>query len=148
MAENEGISPPKTVLGDRESEYLLGRLKNQLASGEGSNVPPQLRGGVRIPLVTGLKILSHTTVSAGDKFVLTWWEPEGLSNISHYNVLAMRQTDKRTSLGQTMTTRPPAIIILSVDVATAVSFRVQTVLKNGLSSSIDDSPSCAALVSP
>lgn len=127
---------------DQELDFLVSRLKNQVGAGEGSNFPPRLIGGRRVPLVSALKTVRATNFSGGTEFVLTWLDVE-LPNVNGYNVYVtgLLSDNKQPALVG-LFKRSPAQFRVESNIATKVTFTVQTVLNNGLVSPIDISPSC------
>lgn len=134
------------MVTDREQDYLLSRLKNQTSSGEGSNIPPILKAGLRIPYVTGLKVLGTTTTAAGTDVVIGWNEPESPNNIRCYVAHAFGPFGINQPSTSCTVTHSPAHLLIQSPTAVPIIIKVQTVLNNGLSTSIDDAPSCVSLV--
>lgn len=131
---------------DREQDFIVSRLKNQTGAGEGANVPPAMKGGYRIPFVTGIKLLEKTTSAAGIMVTIGWDEPTDYNNIRCYNVYAYGILGNDQPVGPYSTTRSPCHVLLQSPTDTTVVFKVQTILNNGFSTPIDTAPSCAISV--
>jgi hypothetical protein len=134
---------------DQELDFLLARLKNQTGAAEGSNFPPRLIGGRRVPLVTGLKTIRAHSFSGGTEFVISWLDVE-LPNVNGYNVYVtgLLSDNKQPALVG-LFKRSPAQFRVESNIATQVTFTVQTVLNNGMVSELSQSPSCTGLtISP
>lgn len=136
------------ILHDHELEYLVARLKNQTESGEGTHIPPRLKAGTRIPLVTGLRVISQTTNRTGTKVVLAWNNVEETPDVRvrEYSVYALGIYNGSQPYGPFSTLVSPIEIPLQLEAAKVVTFSVKTVLINGLSSDIEESPTCTASI--
>ena len=136
------------ILHDHELDYLVSRLKNQTGSGEGLNLPPRLKGGYRIPFVTGVRVLSQNNTDAGTKIVIGWDAAPSSSDlvVREYAVYALGVFGTTQLHGPFSVTNSPVEIMLQLDAPRVVTFKVKTVLTNGLSSSLDNSPTCSASV--
>lgn len=126
-----------------EDEFVLARLKNTTKSAEGSNLPPQLSAGIRVPLVTGLKINRTTLFNTNTsiQYILTWNNAIG-SNIDHYNIYISNSSDpKGTITSPLIIKNSPAYILVPVspNANSKNIITLQTVLSNGLMSPINNS---------
>lgn len=131
---------------EKELDFLVGRLFNKTGSAEGTNLPPRLIAGRRVPVVSALKTFRAQSYSGGTEFTLTWLDVTDVPNVSGYNiyVTGLLSANAQPSLIATAK-RSPAIFRLESNTATQVTFVVQTVLQNGMVSDIDKSPSCTGL---
>lgn len=128
-----------------DSTFVTEIAVNQLGSAEGSLLPPKQKGQFRVPFVTGLRVLKRRTYLAGTEFTLTWQEPEGLTNIAHYNVYVTGLLDNnKTPQGPSTVQRSPAVIRLVSGSLSRISFIVQTQLKNGMVSDLRESPTVSS----
>ena len=128
-----------------DSAFITETSVNQLGVAEGSLLPPRQKGQFRVPFVTGLKIMKRRAYLGGTEFTLTWQEPEGISNISHYNVYVVGLLDNnKTPQGPATVQRSPAVVRLVSGALTRLSFIVQTSLKNGMVSDLRESPTVSS----
>lgn len=135
---------------DFENEFSIKRIKNQTGTAEGTQMPPQLKGGIRVPFVQNLKILRAENYSAGTQFTLSWDSPEynPTVQISHYTIYVKSINSGQAEVSQTPVTvkNSPAIIKVDSSNATRAIMTVQTVLKNGQTSNVDESPTVVGKV--
>lgn len=123
-----------------EDDYIIQRLVNQGSAAEGSILPPRQTGEFRIPVVNTLQIAQTQPYFGGVTFTLTWNEPSSLTNVSHYSVYVQGLSGNVQPQGPFNTQRSPANIRLVTSGVTAVTFIVQTVMKNGQVSDFAASP--------
>ena len=126
----------------KEQGYALERLINPRGAAEGSTLPPRQRGRSRVPRVTNLTNPRTQTWMGGTQFTLIWDEPEVSRNaISHFNIYVINLLDANEApLGPWTAARSPAEIYIPIRQQTPCTLIVQTVLKNGLVSNLNDSP--------
>lgn len=128
-----------------ENSYVVSRLKNQTGTAEGSNLPPRQVGEFRVPFVSNLRLIRSEKTFGNTTFTIAWEDPQGV-NISHYAVYVINGINaNQPPLGPYITQVSPAQIPLPSQAITRVVFLVQTVLKNGLVSDFDSSPTCTGL---
>jgi hypothetical protein len=126
-----------------ESAFVVGRLKNQTATGEGSSIPPRVQGEFRVPFVKNLRVVKSEIYAGSTQFTLVWENPDvSTSAISHFNVYVRGMlSGNREPSGPYSVKRSPAIIRVESNIASHVIFVVQTQLTSGLVSDLDRSPS-------
>jgi len=131
-----------------EIDYVVTRLSNPTDTAEGSILPRRLIGGNnRVPIVTGLRILSSEQLSGTTVYTLTWDEP-GEDLVSHYVIYASGVLDSEQLANAGMAVKAPAKVRISAAAENRLTFYVQTVLKNGQVSDILSSPTCVGTYSP
>tara|TARA_R110000868_G_scaffold68695_2_gene203117 strand:+ start:689 stop:1402 length:714 start_codon:yes stop_codon:yes gene_type:complete len=128
---------PKT-----HSNFTLRRLSNINAAAEGSNLPPRQFGELRVPIISGLRILSTATLPGILQVTLSWLNPEFPNvEINSFRIHAegVAGVSQRIFLGSA----PGSPMIVNVPAVgqSNVVLRVQTQLNNGLLSPIETSPS-------
>ncbi len=128
-----------------EDDYVLARLKNITSSAEGTNLPPNLNGNVRVPIVTGLKLVRSIVFASGDhiQYIITWNDVP-INNVDHYNLYVNNTGDPKGVVSSPFSVKNSPAFVLTIVSPNSNSrniITVQTVLNNGLISSIDDSPS-------
>jgi len=127
------------------NRFPLDRLINLASTGEGSNLPPRQFGSLRVPIVTGLKILQVESHLGGTDYTLAWATPEFPNvKIAQFNVYVSGINGVMEPQGPYTAYSSPAVINVSVRQTSRLIFTVQTQLNNGLTSPIDVSPSVAA----
>ncbi len=131
---------------DSQLNFAIQRLMNVGQAGEGSNMPPAQAGQQRVPYVTGFRVLQSAATTAGTQFTLVW------NNISSSNINVDHYAIYYTLLGTNSTAQPvgpfiahqsPAQITVTNTTVTGVTFIIQTVLTNGMSTNVPDSPTTA-----
>lgn len=132
--------PPRGL--SNEDRFALNRLKNQFSAAEGTNLPPRQTGEFRVPFVSSLRVIRTEQVGGQTRFTIAWEEPN-ISNISRFNIYAVVTPASSTINNGPFTVQgSPAIVsILSQDVS-RVTFTVQIVLNNGLTSTPFTGPTC------
>ena len=131
-----------------EIDFVVSRLSNPTGTAEGSILPRRLIGGSnRVPLVTGLRLLSTEQLSGTTVYTLTWDEP-GEDLVSHYVIYASGVLDSSQLVNAGMALNAPAKVRISAASENRLTFYVQTVLKNGQVSDILSSPTCVGTYSP
>lgn len=127
-----------------QTNFITDRIRNQQNAGEGSSFAPKMRNGIRIPLVTNVKILKTESYTGGTQFTVSFLEAndDASIKISHYviNVQGVDSGNKGLSMTPVVTQQSPAVIKVNTAVATPAIISVQTVLTNGQSSTIEASP--------
>lgn len=134
-----------------DSDFAVNRLKNQTGTAEGGQIPPPLRGGTRIPVVSNFRILSRVSYNGGTQFSLAFQQPtlnDSSTQISGYTVYVQSIVSGNALVAQnpTIVQSSPAIIRVDGLEATRVVFTIQTMLQNGQCSLRDRSPSCASSI--
>lgn len=128
-------------------QQILATVRNQFGAAEGSLLPPRQIGQNRVPIVTNLKIGNVTSFVGGTQFTLTFQEPVTTQNnpIDHYNIYVAGVNGNLSQLnGPNTCLHSPATVRVSTVVAEPVIFYVQTVLTNGMTSTILTSPTCTS----
>ena len=140
--------PSKTGLIRDEDRFIIDRLKNPTLTAEGPTLPPRVTGSVRVPLVSGLRVVKKSTFLGGTVFVLSWNEPNDFRYVDHYNVyIKGLYENNQAPVGPFAFPKSPAYIRLTADSAGIVTFSVQTVLKNGMNATLDECPTATAEIS-
>lgn len=138
----------KQIATSPEDQFVIDRLKNITNTAEGTNLPPSLRGGVRVPIVTGLKLNKITLFNSNTsiQYIISWNDAQ-IENVDHYNIY-LRNTKDPTGVVNSpfMVKNSPALVLtpVSLNLNSRNIITIQTVLNNGLMSSLEDSPSVAA----
>lgn len=132
-----------------ELGHLFERFLNRQGIAEGSNLPPPIRGSQRVPFVRSPQVFSTDDFLGGTLVNIGWLEPEYTRNISHFNVYAKNTFDANQSptfVGSAP--RSPAAVRVMTDAAAAQSviFTIQTVLKNGMTTDVETSPTVTAQI--
>lgn len=135
---------------DSEFNFVVGRLINQTNTAEGSNLPPKQSGDIRVPIVRNLKLIKSIRYFGGTQFTLSWESPpDDQQRISHYTVYIFGLlSGNQQPLAPTAVTGSPAEVRVTSNEIATVTFRVQTVLKNGQVSELTKSPTCAGSTAP
>ena len=139
---------PKKITLVPEDQFVLARLKNITNTAEGTNLPPSLKGGVRVPIVTGLKLVKATLFSGGDhiQYIISW-NNAPIENVDHYNIYISNTGDPKGVINSpNIVKNSPAflLVIVSPNLNSRNIITVQTVLNNGLMSNLEASPSTGA----
>ena len=129
-------------------QQILATLRNQLGAAEGTLLPPRQVGTSRVPIVSNLRVGSVTSFLGGTQFALIFTQPvttPANSPIDHYNVYIAGLNGNLNQLnGPNTCINSPATVRVTTVNAQPVVFYVQTVLTNGLSSPILQSPTCTS----
>lgn len=128
------------------SDKILGTLRNQLNAAEGSLLPPPQAGSGRVPVVTALRVLQSILTSGGTQFILAFTPPAtSQSQIDHYQVYVSGLTGNTQQFNSVASSQSsPVTVTVNTASKQVLTFKVQTVLKSGLASTLDNSPSCTA----
>jgi hypothetical protein len=130
-----------------DDDQALQRIINKNNTGGGTNLPPRVIGGRRVPVVDSLRLLEKKRYFGGTEFSIAWQEPVDIQNdrISHFNVYIIGLLSKNQQpIGPYSTRRSPAILRVQTQEPTPIVFIVQTVLLSGMMSSLEDSPSISS----
>jgi hypothetical protein len=136
-----------TGINESTRDKILGTLRNQTGTAEGTLLPPPQQGPFRVPFVTNLIVGQITTFTGGTQFNLIFHEPEGVAktSIDHYNVFVSGLTGNLNVYnGPNTVSSSPAVVRVSTSAAQTVIFTVQTVMKSGLVSDLNNSPRVTA----
>lgn len=136
--------PTLSRIVNPENSSAVDRVINATNTAEGSVLPNRQIGPSRVPLVTGLKILSQEPSFNNNVFTLTWNEPTD-QNIAGYQIYY--KIDGQTPISLSMVQHAPAMVPVVYTETTSnkrVTFYIQTVLKNGFVSDLNLSPTVAA----
>lgn len=137
---------------DKAVQYLVNRYRNSYNSAEGPQNPPRQTGQFRVPFVSELKLLNTARFLGQTQFTLTWQEPSDiLQFLDHYNVYVIGSQGiplnivaggnvSSTAVGPVTVHSPPCIFNVLSSKQQTVSILVQTVLTNGMASTLDSSP--------
>lgn len=125
------------------SGFIIGRLVNWTNTSEGPVLPPRVVGHVRVPLVTNLRTARVENLTTATRITLTWDDVPGAA---HYNVYVYgSQPVANQGVGPYATPASPCQFTLATPDVTRVWFLVQTVLRSGMVSDLEYSPSCTAV---
>lgn len=124
-------------------DHIVERIVNQTGSAEGTTLPPKQSGELRVPIVSGLRVTKVVPYLGGAEVTIAWREPENYpKQLSHFNIYTQGLfSDSKVQQGPATSRRSPATLRLSTNQNTVAVFTVQTVLKSGLMSLIQVSPS-------
>lgn len=133
-----------------DSQKILGTLRNQLGTAEGSLLPPPQQGAFRVPFVTNLRLLQTTPLVGSTQFVIGFNEPTtSQDQIDHYNIFIGGLTGNINQLSAPVVANAsPVTVTVPVSSTQILIFKVQTVLKNGLVSDLLASPTCTGSATP
>lgn len=131
---------------DRTTDQIIGIIRNSFGAAEGSLLPPPQKGSFRVPFITNLRVLQINAITSGTQFVLGFNEPTtSQDQLDHYTIYVGGLIGDNNQLNSVTTAQnSPVTINLSTRSIQVVTFKVQTVLKNGLVSDINTSPTCTA----
>lgn len=128
---------------DQDQDFILGRIRNQTNTGSGSVVPPKMLSGVSVPVVNHFRVVKREFYFGGTEFTLAWEEPEDKQgNLSHFHIYAVGAMNSKQPIGPITTRRSPVQVRIVNQESKIITFKIQTVLKNGYSTEINDSPTC------
>ena len=128
-----------------ELQYIAQRIKNLTGTAEGTLLPPRQIGPLRVPTVSGLTLVKTENSFNQNIFTLVWNNPEA-PNISHYAIYVSNSINQNAvPLGPFETKASPAQVSIPAVQLSRPIFIVQTVMKNGIVSNLNDSPSCVGL---
>jgi hypothetical protein len=135
------------VASGKNTKFVVERLTNYNNTAEGPVLPPKQFGPNRVPIVTNLRVVKTELNLGNTNFTLAWDNPQEVNQtasiVDHFNIYVFGAFKGSSQpLGPTTAKVSPAIVSVPCDRATNVTLLVQTVLKSGLSSSIDLSPTC------
>lgn len=133
-------------------DYLTARLQNSAQVGEGTSIPPPVRGFGRVPLVSGVSVKKVVAGTASSDFVIGWIAPStpNISTpISTYNIYSRNiyQGSPSYNFLGSAAASPFVARVFGLNNADPIGFFVQTELTNGLRSDIGRSPSTASAAS-
>lgn len=127
-----------------QSNYITDRIRNSLGAGEGTSFPPKLQNGIRVPVVQNFKVLQTQSYNGGTQATVSWSTPENNATlpIGSY-LLTLKGINSGTadvSMTPVIALTSPAIIRINSSIQTVATVSIQTVLNNGQTSLIEDSP--------
>lgn len=126
------------------NQFALDRLTNLGSTAEGTNLPPRQTGDIRVPIVSGLKVLNSEITQFGPVYTLGWLDPDaGGSQIVQYNIFVIGLDGTERPQGPFTATKSPATIRIQSVSNSQIRFIVQTQLHNGMTSQLEFSPSVA-----
>ena len=130
----------------QDSSYVLARLANYAAATEGPTLPPRVSNGQRVPMVSSPFVARTDAVTGGTVFTLVFDEPQGNNLYAVYYKIESTTTTQISQYSgpQTSNSSPVSIFIPSVS-NRKVTFYFQTQLPSGLTSEIENSPTCTSL---
>lgn len=151
MPEGKGVLQDKTQklqkLGSVDAAYAIQRLINSNGVAGGPNLPPRFVAGVRVPIVTGLKVDKVADYFGGTQITVSWLDVDS-KFVNGYNVYVQNLSDDNPKpQGPYFTTASPATVRLVTNQSTVAVLTVQTLLNNGQTSEITFSPSVTATIS-
>lgn len=130
-----------------QSDWITGRIRNQLGAGEGTTFPPKLQNGIRIPLVQNFKVLQTLAFNGGTQATLSWTLPDGNATLPISSFLlslkGIQSGTANVSMAPVTVSTSPAVIRINSSIETVAIVSIQTILTNGQSSLLSDSPTCA-----
>lgn len=126
-------------------DFVIKRLVNFNNTGGGTNLPPRQFGSLRVPIVTGLKILKVDNFFGGTTYTLGWNSPDFKNiDIAQFNVFISGIDGVAEPQGPYTAFNSPAVIRVTTKTVSRLIFTVQTQLTNGMTSPLETSPSVAA----
>jgi hypothetical protein len=143
---NPSNSMARVGIPKATGDKILGTLRNQLGAAEGSLLPPPQAGSGRVPVVTALRVLQSTLTSGGTQFIIAFNTPStSQSQIDHYQVYVSGLTGNTQQFNSVASSQSsPVTVTVNTANTQVITFKVQTVLKSGLASTLDNSPSCTS----
>jgi len=127
-----------------ENQALIEKITNSTNTAEGSVLPPRQVGPTRVPIVTGLRLLSSESSFMSAIFTLTWTPPVA-PNIAGYNIYVKIGNRTPSAVAQAVSAPAHVQVVYTESMSQeTVTFYVQTVLKNGFVSDINLSPTLCA----
>jgi hypothetical protein len=133
-------------MSETNNEYILARLVNYNSSAEGSVLPPAQKGEFRVPFVSALQVTRTQYLLGQTIFTLAWKDPteDATVRVDHYNIYYQYGlNDNAQPVGPYTSGGSPAVIMVPATGATGVTFYVQTVLTNGMTSPLLRCPTTA-----
>jgi len=149
MPEGKGVLDDNTLrdakLGRAEVDYSVSRLINSAGAAGGTTLPPRLIAGLRVPIVTGLKVEKIADFFGGTQITVSWLDShDNFRLINGYNVYVQNLNDENPKpQGPYFSASSPATVRLVTDTTTVAVLTVQTLLNSGQTSDINISPSVA-----
>lgn len=137
---NPSNFPPQT------QAKILGTLRNQFGTAEGTALPPIQAGQYRVPFVTNLQVLQVQPYGGGvhTQATISFNTPTtSQEQIDHYSIYVGYGTAPTNFTFASAVTSSPATVL--VNYGSNATFVVQTVLKNGFVSALASSPSCTTI---
>jgi hypothetical protein len=133
---------------DHSRNFIIDRLQNSESAAEGAILPPPLKAGIRVPVVTNLRLLKVTRVSPNVEFTLAWTnvDQEPGIRVRQYNIFVQGILDNNNPTGPFSVFRSPANIVLIAPRGTPLTFTVQTQLTSGLTSDLSISPTISGRI--
>lgn len=127
-----------------QDTWITDRIRNQFGAGEGTTFPPKMIRGIRVPLVSNFKVLQTVAYNGGTQATLSWDVPDQNATLPIGSfLLSLKGTQSGSAdvvMAPVTALTSPAIIRINSSIATVCTVSIQTVLTNGQTSLIDDSP--------
>lgn len=132
-------------LNDPSNSFVVDRLTNYNTTAEGSVVPPPQKGQTRVPFVSGLRVSQVTALFNSTQFILSWRDvvSDPTISVDHYNIY-FTLAGTLQPVGPFTASQSPATIVVPNTQLTGVTFYVQTVLANGMTSDLASSPTTSS----
>lgn len=126
-----------------EYGQALGRLINLNNVAEGSVLQPRRQGEFFVPVISGLRLERVDPTLGGVTVILSWEEPStiSLSRIAEYRAYVIGLEGTSKPQGPFSSKTSPLVLTLSTSTSSVLTVVVQTVLKSGLVSDLETSPS-------
>lgn len=132
------------------ADYLLERLINFNAAGEGSSLPPRQLGENRVPPPTHFSLISSTPDIGGTRVTVTWEEPSiPTSTNTSYNIYASGLIPGSTALAGPFTFKTsPGVLLLPCNAVANVTLYCQTQLASGFATKLSNCPTVGITLLP
>lgn len=125
--------------------FVLDRLSNYGQAAEGSVLPPPQKGESRVPFASGVRVVSATAQGDSTTFGLRWVNVanDPTLKVDHYNIYySLGETGQ--PVGPFIAQNSPASVVVHTVSPSPVTFYIQTVLANGMTSPLFGSPTAAS----
>lgn len=128
----------------QQSGWITDRLRNQFGAAEGTSLPSKLQHGIRVPVVNNFKVLQTVSFNGGTQATVSWDVPNENATLPIGSfLLSLKGITNGTpdvSMTPTVVLTSPAVIRINSQIATVCTVSIQTVLNNGQTSLIENSP--------
>lgn len=128
---------------------VLAQLVSRMATVNNSDTPSAIPPRRTIPTGSRFEVIRTVPAVGGQYVTLVWLHPQGVSpkDLSHFEVYATGHragSNEPQSVGTAIGS--PAQVRLTADQTGVATFYLQTVLRNGMRSKIEHSPTCTVVV--
>src|SRR5579883_346809 len=139
---------PDSSTQNSTTDFITQRLANYQTTAEGSLLPPRQRGQFRVPFPGRFRVLQTTSGTASTVYTLAWDNVSSGANlvVDHYNLYyTYQQGDSKQQVGPVTANASPAQIAIPSSIQSAITFYIQTVLGNGMTSILEAAPTATSV---